>query len=439
MQQTGQQNEQVQEQIPAPIAPGPEVKQDPPKKEKRERKPWPLWRVIFSTTGFFWLTLLVFMSVSVTESGDFFNLAITHGAVFGLLGYAVAGTFDMLAIVFMMARLNATRIADGKGKWLALLGVAICAGISAFGNMASAVQAYNASVFNHLPAGVAGIAPYMSLVFPSMVVFTTLIADHIGDLNPGRADSIEVYRIKEMRKVELVKVRLEIERELAGVRLQMATLKQKPAKLSRKQRREQAQYEPQIRTLASEVEALKMLLAPVTEPNTDKIEQVSVQVVAEQSGQAQLPAPQNTLVNEKSGDGQSGAAVLFESKKDAVAAALQAHPGAPIEQIAAAAKCSVRTAQRWMSKLVQETPEPAEAAERPRLGMVEARMLEAFTSAPAPEQEALHAYAANHTIDELAGYLQEQYPAYASFITPERVSRVMDHIAATQEAEAHEQ
>lgn len=233
------------------------------------------WQTIFSQAGFFWLVLLVFMAVSVTESGDFFNRAIVHNVADGVLGYAVAGTFDLLSIVFLLARLNASRIADRRGEWLSLMGVVVCAGVSAFANVATAVQTYDASQFANIPVWMQAVSPFLALVFPAMIIFTSLVADHVGDLNPQRADSIEKYRAKEQKKVDLLRVRLEIERERASVRREMAVLHSKPSK---KQQHTlatlQAQHEAQIRELTSEVESLKMLLTPTMEPDTDKLETV---------------------------------------------------------------------------------------------------------------------------------------------------------------------
>jgi hypothetical protein len=61
-------------------------------------------RLLFSQIGFFGLVMVVFMAVSVLESGDFFSVNITHQAVFGLLGYALALGFDLVSVTCMMAR-----------------------------------------------------------------------------------------------------------------------------------------------------------------------------------------------------------------------------------------------------------------------------------------------------------------------------------------------
>jgi len=87
---------------------------------------------LFSQIGFFTLVILVFMMISVLESGEFFNVNITHGALFGILGYALALGFDLVSVVCMLARLNALRLRDESGARLNLLGVVICAAVSAF-------------------------------------------------------------------------------------------------------------------------------------------------------------------------------------------------------------------------------------------------------------------------------------------------------------------
>ena len=87
---------------------------------------------LFSQIGFFSLVIVVFLIISVLESGDFFNSNITHQAIFGLLGYALALGFDLVSIVCMLARLNAERMKDSRGSRLNLMGVIVCAPVSAF-------------------------------------------------------------------------------------------------------------------------------------------------------------------------------------------------------------------------------------------------------------------------------------------------------------------
>jgi hypothetical protein len=43
--------------------------------------------------------IVVFMMISVLESGSFFNENITRNAVFGLLGYILALGFDLVSVV----------------------------------------------------------------------------------------------------------------------------------------------------------------------------------------------------------------------------------------------------------------------------------------------------------------------------------------------------
>lgn len=190
--------------------------------------------VFFSQVGFFYVVLFTFMVVSVTESGDFFNKAITHAVFGGVLGYAVATVFDLFSLVCMIARMNASRIADKRGMALALIGVVVCAGVSAFANVASAVQDYQVNQFSQIPGWMQQTSPYIGLVFPGMIVIVTLIADHIGDLNPQQTDSVASYRAKEQKKVDLLRVRLEIEKDRAEVQKAMAMVRGKQTKREQK-------------------------------------------------------------------------------------------------------------------------------------------------------------------------------------------------------------
>lgn len=65
---------------------------------------------LFSPVGFFGLVILIFMVISVLESGQFFN-NITHHAVFGLLGYAidVFRARERKRVEMLQVRLNTER------------------------------------------------------------------------------------------------------------------------------------------------------------------------------------------------------------------------------------------------------------------------------------------------------------------------------------------
>src|SRR5258708_2694969 len=115
---------------------------------------------LFSQIGFFTIVILVFMVISVLESGQFFNLNITHGALFGILGYALALGFDLVSVVCMLARLNAMRMRDESGARLNLIGVVICAAVSAFAHAAGSLQGYNPANLDHTPTSMSVVAPW---------------------------------------------------------------------------------------------------------------------------------------------------------------------------------------------------------------------------------------------------------------------------------------
>lgn len=101
-----------------------------------------------------------------------------------------------------------------------------------------------------------------------------------------------------------------------------------------------------LRELEAKIEHLQMLLPPAKDRDTDKLAPVS-----DTSGTQTDSEPQKPVDNESAGDGQHTTALLFESKEEAVKAAMATNPTGDAKQIAAAAGCSVRTAQRWMDKL----------------------------------------------------------------------------------------
>jgi hypothetical protein len=161
-------------------------------------------RWLFSPVGFFSLVIIVFMVISVLESGAFFSLNITHGAVFGLLGYALALGFDLVSLVCMIARLNAERLHDEQGQRLNLAGVIVCAAVSAFANAVGSLEGYNPVNLIHTPPWMRVLAPWLSMVFPTMIVILSMTLDHLMDHTPGGGVDVDTYRAREHKRVELL-------------------------------------------------------------------------------------------------------------------------------------------------------------------------------------------------------------------------------------------
>lgn len=179
----------------------------------------------FSPVGFFGLVILVFLGISTSEAGQFFDSNITHHAVFGLLGYALALGFDLVSIVCMFARLNATRMRDKKGARLNLVGVCICAAVSAFANLAGSLESYQPADLAHTPGWVQFSAPWTSMLFPLLIVILSMTTDHILDHAPARDIDVQAYRLREKKRVELLQVRLDTERELLHLEDELSTLR----------------------------------------------------------------------------------------------------------------------------------------------------------------------------------------------------------------------
>lgn len=193
---------------------------------------------LFAPVGFFGLVMVVFLTISVLESGAFFNIAITHGAIAGLLGYALALGFDLVSVVCMQARLNATRLHDERGNRLNLLGVCICAAVSAFANVAGSLQGYNPVDLNRTPAWMSFSAPWVGLVFPTLMVMLSMTMDHILDHAPSRDIDVDTFRARERKRVDLLQVRLETERALLKLESELATLRREREQASGRVRRE---------------------------------------------------------------------------------------------------------------------------------------------------------------------------------------------------------
>ncbi|HEU5380009.1 MAG TPA: hypothetical protein VFV38_31690, partial [Ktedonobacteraceae bacterium] len=193
---------------------------------------------LFSQIGFFSVVIIVFMVISVLESGSFFDANITHHAIFGLLGYALALGFDLVSVVCMLARLNAQRMRDEHGSHLNLVGVMICAAVSAFANAAGSLQGYNPADLNHTPLWMQVSAPWLGMVFPALIVVLSMTTDHILDHAPSRGIDVPTFRERERKRVDMLQVRLDTERELLKLETELSTLRHKRELASGHVRRE---------------------------------------------------------------------------------------------------------------------------------------------------------------------------------------------------------
>lgn len=181
---------------------------------------------LFSQIGFFTIVILVFLVISVLESGEFFNVNVTHEALFGILGYALALGFDLVSVVCMLARMSAIRQRDERGARLNLLGVVLCAAVSAFANAAASLQGYHASNLDHTPWWMQQVAPWLGTIFPTMIVVLSLTTDHLLDhRGPSRGIDLVTYKAQEKRRVDMLQIKLDTEKELLSLDKELAHLR----------------------------------------------------------------------------------------------------------------------------------------------------------------------------------------------------------------------
>lgn len=181
---------------------------------------------LFSQVGFFTVVILVFLVISVLESGQFFNLNITHEALFGILGYALALGFDLVSVVCMLARMGAIRMRDERGARLNLLGVMLCAAVSAFANAAASLQGYQASNLDHTPWWMQQVAPWLGTIFPTMIVILSLTTDHLLDhRGPAKSIDLTTYKAQEKRRVDMLQIKLDTEKELLKLDKELSMLR----------------------------------------------------------------------------------------------------------------------------------------------------------------------------------------------------------------------
>ena len=197
-----------------------------------------MWAKLTTKAAFFWMVIVVFMIVSVLESGQFFNI-LDHSAVFGLLGYAVAFVIDLVAVASMQARLEAIRMRESGGAKLYLFCVLVCAGLSAYANTATSLHGYDTASLSGAPAWMQVLTPWLGCAFPMLILIMSVTADYIVDRTNDTLDA-ETYRTHEMKRVDILAVRKQIQEKLLEIDEQLAEIirQRKEAQRAKKGTRE---------------------------------------------------------------------------------------------------------------------------------------------------------------------------------------------------------
>lgn len=82
------------------------------------------------------------------------------------------------------------------------------------------------------------LTPWLSMVFPTMIVILSMTLDHLMDHTPGQSIDVDTYRARERKRVQLLQVRLETERDLLALETQLSALRRAREQISGHVRRE---------------------------------------------------------------------------------------------------------------------------------------------------------------------------------------------------------
>ncbi|TMC14072.1 MAG: hypothetical protein E6J34_24050 [Chloroflexi bacterium] len=170
---------------------------------------------------FFWITITVFMAVSVIESGEFFN-TIIHSSV-PLLGYATALVIDLVTVTIMNARLEAVRMHNKARGWFYLFLVAFCASVSAYANLYSGLNNFAHTPAGSLPSWMNSVAPWLSCLFPALIILMSIAADDTLDRTSTRLDANK-YRDQEEKRLAVLRVRRDMERDRLAIERDLAQI-----------------------------------------------------------------------------------------------------------------------------------------------------------------------------------------------------------------------
>lgn len=163
----------------------------------------------------FWIVTIVFLTVSVLESGSFFDYILKDHDMYGLLGYAVAFGFDLISVMSMRARQKAVRLHDKKGERINQRGVWMSALASTFANAFTALQQYTLPTGTLIPTPMQYAAPVVGAIFPLFMIFLSFAGDYIADQAQVSLDPEEFKKQQEVR-VKLIEIRRDaLAREVA--------------------------------------------------------------------------------------------------------------------------------------------------------------------------------------------------------------------------------
>jgi len=165
-----------------------------------------------SKVAFFWTATGIFMTVSVLESGQFFD-GFTGGKFWGLLGYAAALAIDLIALQALLARLECVRMREAGGARLYLFCVAICAGLSAYANTSTSLHSFDRASLTNNPDWMIQFTPWLGMAFPLLILIISITADYIVDQTNSKLDAI-TYRTQEQKRVDILVVRKEMQEKL---------------------------------------------------------------------------------------------------------------------------------------------------------------------------------------------------------------------------------
>lgn len=186
------------------------------------------WKAIMASrkedpiAWFFWVTIYGLLSVSVLGSGAFFENHFPH-PIPGV-GYAIALMFDLVTINAMRARLEALRTGDRSVSWLYLLAIFICTSATIFGNVYSALDHVN-----RVPQQMKDVSPWLAIIFPSMIIVMSVLADHLLEKTSTRLDAA-TYRAREEQRLDILVARREMRERMKAEEEKLAKLDMKPKK-----------------------------------------------------------------------------------------------------------------------------------------------------------------------------------------------------------------
>jgi hypothetical protein len=157
---------------------------------------------VFTRSGFFWGSILVFMAASVVQAGAFFSI---NGDA---IGFGIAFFLDLVTVVLMHAQLESRYRGEHGRANLFIFFIILTCGMSSYANLAISQNNFDAAkMLPHASDWVQRAAPYALASFPLFVIMMSIAAEKIVNVRPLDKLEESEFEADEQKRVRILQIR----------------------------------------------------------------------------------------------------------------------------------------------------------------------------------------------------------------------------------------